>query len=355
MEEKEPSWSSEWSVRLRVWAERDGRALLGPGQLELLEAIDRWHSISAAARQIGMSYRHAWLLVQSINEAAGKPLVESAVGGSRGGGAHLTELGTCAVEVFRTLQRDIHAAAAHILPRVLKVNERNNIVHLAAAISLEKVLGQLLADYALQQPMVRVRAIFGASNELADHVLAGAPCDLFLSADGAQVERLERAGLCQARAKRTIARNGLAIVVPKGSSNIIRRPRDLLRSEVTRIAVADPESPLGRYTHDYLARFGLDRRLRDRITTADSSRGVLAVLHAGQADAALVYSSDAAMAAGLRIVCQARTSATVAEYRAAVLETGHCSAAGHALLGFMLSPSAARIFRNYGFLSTAKK
>jgi molybdate transport system regulatory protein len=66
MNENECAWSDDWSIRLRLWAERDGEALLGPGSLELLEAIDRWHSISAAARQVGVSYRHAWLLVQGV-------------------------------------------------------------------------------------------------------------------------------------------------------------------------------------------------------------------------------------------------------------------------------------------------
>jgi molybdate transport system regulatory protein len=50
--------------------ERAGQAVLGPGRLKLLESINRCHSISAAARQMGMSYRHAWVLVQAINRAA---------------------------------------------------------------------------------------------------------------------------------------------------------------------------------------------------------------------------------------------------------------------------------------------
>ena len=354
MTPSEPGWSSEWSIRLRVWAERDGQALLGPGRLELLEAIDRWRSISAAARQIGMSYRHAWLLVQSINAAAGKPLVESAVGGSRGGGASLTELGQLSIGVFREVQREVQQAAVQILPRVLKLGERRAVVHIAAAISLEEVLGQLLADYALRQPAVRVRAVFGASNELADHVLAGAPCDLFLSADAEQIERLRRAGLCRAKDQRAIARNALSIVVPADAVTAIRRPQDLARPEVERIAIADPESPLGRYTQDYLARLGLEGRLRDRAVTADNSRGVLAILHAGRADAGLVYGSDAAMASGVRIVFRARTSAVVAEYRAAVLENARSAAEAQALLTFMVSPPAARKFRHCGFLAAAK-
>lgn len=355
MNKIETGWASDWSLRLRLWAEREGQAVLGPGRLELLEAIDRWRSISAAARQIGMSYRHAWLLVQSINEAAGRPLIESAIGGKQGGGARLTDFGRQAVRLFSELQKEVQTAAAQILPRVLNVGSRQVVVHVSAAISLEEVLGQLLADYGLRQPAVAIRAVFGASNELADHVLAGAPCDLFLSADAAQIERLRNSGLVGRGRPPTIARNGLALVTPADRSGGIRRPRDLLRSEASRIAIADPESPLGAYTRGYLDQAGLRDKLRDRVVTADSSRGVLAALHAGRAVAAIVYSSDAATAAGVRIVFRPRTAALDVAYRAAVLTTARSAAEARAFLGFITSRPAARKFRACGFLAADRK
>src|SRR6516162_5530248 len=73
-------WDNDWSVGVRVWVERAGRAVLGEGRLELLEGIERWHSISEAARRIRMSYRRAWILVQDMNRAGQQPLVEAAVG-----------------------------------------------------------------------------------------------------------------------------------------------------------------------------------------------------------------------------------------------------------------------------------
>src|SRR5260221_7504843 len=102
------SWNNDWTVGLRIWVERAGRAILGKGRLELLEGIDRFHSISEAARQMGMSYRQAWLLVQSINEAAGEPLITAVTGGSHGGGARLTPQGRAASAVFRELQDNVH-------------------------------------------------------------------------------------------------------------------------------------------------------------------------------------------------------------------------------------------------------
>lgn len=349
MKKTETAWPSDWSLRLRVWAERDGQALLGPGRLELLEAIDRWRSISAAARQIGMSYRHAWLLVQSINAAAGRALVESAVGGKQGGGACLTEFGRQAIQVFRSVQTEVQAAAAQILPRVLDIRERQAHLHVSAAISLEDVLGQLLAEYGLRQPAVRVRAVFGASNELAEHILAGAPCDLFLSADGAQIERLARAGLCVASKGRCLVRNGLAIVLPDHSGLDLRRPTDLLQPQFERIVVADPESPLGRYTSGYLHQLGLSDRLNHRLITADSSRGVLAALRAGRADAGIVYTSDAATSGGVRIVFRPRATAMEIRYQAAVLNTARSSDEARTFLEFLTSPAAVRKFRVCGF------
>src|SRR5437763_3657305 len=94
------SWGDDWAVDLRVWVERSGQAVLGKGRLELLEGIERWHSIRAAAAQMGMSYRRAGLLVQSINEGAGRPLVVAASGGSHGGGARRKPRGRQALSVF---------------------------------------------------------------------------------------------------------------------------------------------------------------------------------------------------------------------------------------------------------------
>src|SRR5262249_57124701 len=71
-----------WTVGVRVWVERAGQAILGPGRLELLEGIQRHHSITAAAHQMGMSYRRGWGVGQSNNQAAGEPLVVAATRGA---------------------------------------------------------------------------------------------------------------------------------------------------------------------------------------------------------------------------------------------------------------------------------
>jgi len=82
-----------------------GRAF-GPGRAELLERIDRLGSISAAAREMGMSYRHAWLLLEYTNRAFGVRVVDTIQGGSRGGGAVLTTPGRRILRIYGRMLRD---------------------------------------------------------------------------------------------------------------------------------------------------------------------------------------------------------------------------------------------------------
>lgn len=78
--------------------------LIGPGKMQLLEAIDRHGSISAAARSMGMAYPNAWKLVDSLNHHFREPLVIRVMGGKRGGGASLTPTGRAVVEIFRSVE-----------------------------------------------------------------------------------------------------------------------------------------------------------------------------------------------------------------------------------------------------------
>jgi len=78
---------------------------IGPGRADLLEAVSRTGSISAAARAMGMSYRRAWLLVEAMNAAFREPLVETLTGGEGGGGARITALGRDVLRRYRAAER----------------------------------------------------------------------------------------------------------------------------------------------------------------------------------------------------------------------------------------------------------
>jgi len=93
---------------------------IGPGKIALLEAIARTGSITSAAKQLGMSYRRAWLLVDETNRCLVRPAVATATGGERGGGTVLTPVGIELVRRYRALERQTGLAVARNLKSLLR-------------------------------------------------------------------------------------------------------------------------------------------------------------------------------------------------------------------------------------------
>jgi len=90
---------------------------MGQGKADLLEAIGESGSISAAGRKLGLSYRKAWLMVDEMNRCFASPVIETAKGGSQGGGARVTELGREALAQYRAIQAKAHGAVKEDLTR----------------------------------------------------------------------------------------------------------------------------------------------------------------------------------------------------------------------------------------------
>ena len=90
---------------------------MGPGKAELIVRIGQTGSISAAARAMGMSYRRAWQLVEALNQACREPVITTAIGGARGGGARVTAFGKRLVALFHAMENKASAAIAADLRR----------------------------------------------------------------------------------------------------------------------------------------------------------------------------------------------------------------------------------------------
>jgi molybdate transport system regulatory protein len=106
-------------ARLRIVLEPD--VAIGPGKADLLEHIAVTGSISAAGRRMGMSYRRAWLLVDTMNRCFRDPLVETATGGAGGGGARLSALGHEVLERYRRME-ELAGAAVEQEMRALRAS-----------------------------------------------------------------------------------------------------------------------------------------------------------------------------------------------------------------------------------------
>jgi molybdate transport system regulatory protein len=119
-----PDGTIKVMVRLKVSLIFESGARIGPGKIALLESVRDTGSISAAARAMGMDYKRAWMLIDSLNRAFDTPVVERAAGGSGGGGATLTKLGADVLARYRRLEAaaaklaatDLRALEHHALP-----------------------------------------------------------------------------------------------------------------------------------------------------------------------------------------------------------------------------------------------
>jgi len=227
-------------------------------------------------------------------------------------------------------------------------------LHLAAAISLQEAIGQLLTEYALHKPAVRVRAVFGSSNELADHLLGGAPGDLFISADACHLDRLQSAGMLEIGSRRMLGANGLVAIAPAGKTLKVRTARGLADRAIKRIVLAEPANPLGQRSQDYLKAIGVYEAVAPKVIYVDNARAVLSAIQSKAADVAFVLASDAARAEDCQILFHLPLSRTGIEYTAAVVHCGTQTTNSHDLLEFLSSPTAARCFRRNGIRPATK-
>lgn len=118
-----PKSKSTLLVRPRLYLSDE--IAIGPGKIDLLRAVGETRSISAAARALGVPYKRAWLLIETLNQGFGRPVVETATGGKGGGGATLTRLGQDLVVTYEALERRLNAEAAPELEEMRKLASRS--------------------------------------------------------------------------------------------------------------------------------------------------------------------------------------------------------------------------------------
>ncbi len=106
------------SPEIRFRIDFDDHCSVGVGKIRLLEAVEHTGSLSQAAREIAMSYRRAWLLVDSMNAEFDTPVISASVGGSGGGGAKVTSFGRELIEAYRSLEARLTSLTADCMSRV---------------------------------------------------------------------------------------------------------------------------------------------------------------------------------------------------------------------------------------------
>lgn len=197
-----------------------------------------------------------------------------------------------------------------------------------------------------------VRFNFAGSNVLARQLVNGAPADLFISADQAQMQVAMRAGAIDTASRVNLLSNRLAVIARRdGDTSTVRQLDDLLRPEVKRIALGDPSAvPAGVYARDYLKAVGLWTKLEPKVVPVGNVRAALAAVENGSADVAIVYETDAAMSASAATAfVVSDRNAPLIVYPAAIVARSRQPEAARRFLSFLRGRTAAAIFRRFGF------
>lgn len=222
-----------------------------------------------------------------------------------------------------------------------------------AAASLTDALTEIGAAYG-KSTGDKVRFNFAASNVLARQIEAGAPADLFFPADEIQMDALEKKNLIAKDTRVPLLGNTLVVVtLPDGPA--IATLADLTGGAVRRIALGNPQAvPAGVYAKSHLEKLGLWKPLGPKVIPAENVRAALAFVEAGNAEAAIVYKTDAAASKKVRIALEIPADeGPEIVYPAAVAIGGRNAAAARKFLAYLAGDDAMKAFRSRGFIPIA--
>lgn len=230
-------------------------------------------------------------------------------------------------------------------------------INVFAAASLSDALEEIACDYTCEKASAGDALFFnfGASGTLARQIREGAPADIFVSADEAQMDTLAGRDLLAPGARRILLLNTLVVVVPSKSpaAPFIASAQDLLAPAVRRLAIGEPGVvPAGVYARLWLTRLALWDKLdaTGKIIPCENVRAALAAVESGNADAAIVYATDARTTAKVRVALNVSgPAAPEITCPAAILKNARDAVAARRFFDYLATPAAAAVFEKHGF------
>lgn len=223
-------------------------------------------------------------------------------------------------------------------------------VHLQAAASLKYSFEELIPLFNKHYPDVKVTPNFDASGTLAEQIKQGAPADLFISANKAKMDDVEKAGKVLDGTRKDFLENELVLIVPANSKLGITSLEDLTKDDVKKVAVGEPKVvPAGKYAAQSFESAGLTDRLSGKLIQGKDVTQVLTYVMQNEADAGLVYKTDAlTQPEKVKVVAVVEGHDKVI-YPAALLKDSKSPEAAKAFYDFIGTPEAAQVFEKFGF------
>jgi molybdate transport system substrate-binding protein len=230
-----------------------------------------------------------------------------------------------------------------------RTDSESNRVEVYCAASTQDAVREL-ADTFSQEQGIAVVVSAGDSSRLATQIAHEAPADLFLSAAQEWADYLRKNG--EVAESVSLLGNQMVLIVPRGNPAAISKPADLTGRAVQRVAVAGPTVPAGMYARQALGKLGLWKRLEEQgtILSGENVRTVLAYIERGEAEAGIVYATDARITEKVETVYRfPDKSHELIRYPLMLLRHGARNEMARRLYNFLRSPRAAKVFRQHGF------
>jgi molybdate transport system substrate-binding protein len=221
----------------------------------------------------------------------------------------------------------------------------------SAATSLKDALEEIKTAFAKTNPNIKVNYNFGASGALQQQIEQGAPADIFISAATKQMDALEKADLIDKVTRRNLLTNRLVLIVPKNSTLKIIDFRSLTNNNVQKISVGEPRSvPVGQYSEEVFKNLGILEQIKAKLIFANSVRNVLAAVETGNADAGIVYTTDAKISDQVKIVATAANNLhSPIIYPMAVVKSTKNPQTAKTFAQYLTDTPAKAIFTKFGF------
>jgi len=231
-------------------------------------------------------------------------------------------------------------------------------ITVSAAMSLKNGFQEIGKVFEAKHGGVKVRFNFGASGDLIRQIEGGAPVSVFASASPREMDELESRGLIISGSRIDFASNSLVVVVPSGSSHRIGSFGDLASDGVRRIAVGNfKTSPVGRYAEEAFQYYKILPSIKGKLIFAENVRQVLDYVARKEADAGIVYATDAKFRineAKIAAVADKRSHGRIIYSLAKIKNSSDEKLAGE-FMDFMLSKEGRNILGKYGFIPMSYK
>lgn len=221
----------------------------------------------------------------------------------------------------------------------------------SAAASMKDVMEAIKPLYQQSKPNINITYNFGSSGALLQQIQQGAPVDVFISAAKKQVDTLEQQGQLVPGTRGILAKNRLVLIVPKNAVGV-NSLYNLKDAKIKKIAIGEPRSvPAGQYAEQVLQKLKIHEQIKSKFVYSNNVRQVLAAVESGNADAGLVYVTDAKISDKVKVVVAADEKYhSPIVYPIAALKNSKNIPAAKEFIQFLSSEQAKSVIKKYGFI-----